>query len=288
MAVRLYGYETSLHVAIAILLMIVSVSCDKPLQGPKTHEGKMLASVGSKILYESDLINVIHPNTKSQDSIGLATAYIDQWIRDQLITREAKNSFSSDIGIEQLVADYREKLLKFNLEERIINERYDTVISEGDLLTYYESIKDQFVLEEEICRGLYIKMDRKQQGLKDFTKEWNNKDDNPSMYAFARAYNIDMEADTTSWRTWTELNTWYNGWSKSKARSLSKQRQNDKEYEYFLKIVGFIDKGEFSPLEYIKPQLTKMLLLKRRQGIIETYKQELYEKALRNNLIKIQ
>lgn len=287
MPLRFCSYKPSLYVVITVLLIIVGVSCKQPQPIKTSEDKKIIASVGSKALYQSDLINLIHPNTKKQDSIGLATAYIDQWIRDQLITREATSSFSTDESIEQLVAEYREKLLKFSLEEKIINQRYDTAVSMSELTTYYESIKDQFVLDDDICRAIYIKMDRKQPGIKDFKKEWN-KDDQKAMYAFARAYNTEMSIDSTEWKTWTEVSDWYGKWSKTKARSLSKQRQNDKEYEYFLKIVGFKDKGEFSPLEYIRPQLSKMLLLKRRQGIIEEYKQELYEKALQNNLIKIQ
>ena len=48
-----------------------------------------------------------------------------------------------------------------------------------------------------------------------------------------------------------------------------------------------VDKGEISPLEYIRPQLNRMYLHKRKQKVIENYKQELYEKALNNNIIKI-
>ena len=65
------------------------------------------------------------------------------------------------------------------------------------------------------------------------------------------------------------------------------QTQRDSEYEYFLKIVDQEAKGEISPLAYIEKQLVRMLLHKKRGEILESYKQELYEKALNDNTIKL-
>ena len=48
-----------------------------------------------------------------------------------------------------------------------------------------------------------------------------------------------------------------------------------------------MDKGAFSPLGYIAPQLSRMLLHKRKQNILDAYKQELYEKALQENIVRL-
>ncbi len=261
------------------------MSCKQQEHVP-ADQGRVLAVVGEQSLYDSDISHLIHPNTKNQDSASLATAFIDQWLRDELMTREAAKYFTSDAEIDRLVEDYKAKLLKFNLEEKILNERYDTLVSEDELAGFYEQMKEQFILKENVYRCLYVKMDKGTAGLKDFTNKWK-KDDYGPIKIFARAFSTESHMDTTQWKSWSEVDGWYNKWSTSRINQQIKQRQNDSEYEYFLKIVDSVDKGDFSPLEYIRPQLNRMFLHKRKQEIIENYKQELYENALNNNIIKI-
>ena len=248
--------------------------------------GPVLAVLGEQRLYNKDLIHLIHPNTKKQDSLSLRTAFIDQWLRDQLMTREAAKYFSSDEEIDRLVEDYKAKLLKFNLEEKVLNERYDTIVTEDELAVFYDQMKEQFILKENIYRCMYVKVEKGTQGLKDFNNNWK-KDEYGPIRSFAGAFSVENHIDTTQWKPWTEIEGWCEKWSTSRVKQKIKQRQIDSEYEYFLKIVDSVDKGDFSPLEYIRPQLHRMYLHKRKQEIIENYKQELYEKALNNNILKI-
>ncbi len=267
------------------IITLFFVSCKQQEPVP-TDSGRVLAIVGDQSLYDKDIRHLIHPNTKNQDSVSLATAFIDQWLRDQLMTREAAKYFSSDDEIDRLVEDYQAKLLKFNLEEKILNERYDTLVSDDELVAFYEQMKEQFILKENLFRCMYVKIEKGTQGLKDFNSNWK-KDDLGSIRSFAGAFASESHIDTTQWKPWTELDGWYSKWSTSRVKQKIKQRQIDSEYEYFLKIVDSVDKGAFSPLEYIRPQLYRMFLHKRKQEIIEDYKQELYEKALNNNILKI-
>ena len=249
-------------------------------------QGPVLAKVGDQSLYYNDISHLIHPNSKNQDSASLTTAFIDQWLRDELMTREAAKYFRSDTEIDRLVEDYQAKLLKFNLEEKILSERYDSIVSPEELASFYEQMKEQFRLKENVYRCIYVKIDKGTEGLKEFTNKWK-KDEYGSIKSFAGAFSTESHLDTIQWKPWSEVDGWYSKWSKSRVDQKIKQRQNDSEYEYFLKIVDSVDKGEISPLEYIRPQLNRMYLHKRKQKVIENYKQELYEKALNNNIIKI-
>jgi len=275
----------SLWYLIVAVVFLSSVSCDDR-KAPQVIDEPVVASVANKVLYLSDLNNMIHDNTSAHDSTSLAAAYIDQWVRDQLVTKEAARLLSSDLEIDQLVQDYREKLLKIHLEDQIIASRYDTTISVQELSSFYEGIKGQFLLKENLYRGSYAKFPVGTTGLSDFNEAWKS-DDLVSVNTFAGAFAEEHHLDSTMWITWPELTEWYEGWSESRADRALSQRQKDKEYEYFLKIVEQVDKGEISPLSYIRPQLERMILHKRKQKILEDYKQELYERALNNNIIKL-
>jgi len=276
--------RVSIGLLVYSCILCFTASCKKQVIIP---EGEvMVASVGEAILYQSDLDQIIHPSMSPQDSLSLATAYIDQWIREELITQRAENLYSADDEIEQLTADYKGKLLGFRLEEKILSDRYDTTITNEELTSYYESIKTQFILQEDIYRGLYVRLTKGQDSISDFRNLWKSQE-LEDIHTFAVRYADIYLSDTTTWKSWTELSLLYPRWSLDRANRLGAQIQQDDEYEYFLKIVDREAKGEVSPFKHVAEQLKKMLLHQRKGEIMETYKQELYESALNNNQINI-
>ena len=272
---------------IALFLIFSIVSCDnRNQQESSTKESKVVATVGSRKLLQSDLDQIIHPSTTQQDSVALASMYIDQWVRDQLMTREAAKYFSSDFEIEKLVDDYREKLLKFNLEERVVAMRFDTIITEIELNEFYLEMKDQFILDQTLYRCIFAEFEKGTAGLSGFIKDWNAGND-LNVFSFAAAFSNQSHLDTAQWVSIEVLDDWNNKWSTRKLSDGQIQRQNDKESEFFLKIVEKVDKGQPSPLDYIKDRLVHMLLHRRKQNILEKYKQDLYEDALERNIITL-
>jgi len=216
----------------------------------------------------------------------MATAYVDQWVRDQLLMREASRYFSSDFEIERLVDDYREQLLKYNLEDKILGERFDTSVNDIQMTQFYAEMKDDFILSESVYRATFIKFDRKTKSLSQFAKDWKKNEIN-AIRTFAAAYAEEYKSDTLTWRTWEEIKAWEATLKKSLADKEKPQRQIAKDYEYYLKIHEVAALSSVAPLGYVAPQLKRMLLHKRKQKMLESYKQELYEKALKDNVIRI-
>lgn len=269
-----------------VVILLLCSGCQKKPPTEEINEADIIARVGERILTDTELNKIIHPDTKNADSISLANAFIDNWVRDQLMTREASRYFASDFEIEKLVDDYREKLLKFNLEEQIISMRLDTSYSKGEIEQFYNDMKEQFLLKEEIYRCIFAAFDRDLEGIGAFKKEWNA-ENLDFVYSFIDGYADQKHLDTSVWLTWSEIEMWTEKFSKSRADAMKQQRQIGEESEFFLKVLDRVDKGVASPLIYIEPQLSRMMLHKKKQDILEAFKQELYEKALKNNLIKL-
>ena len=266
-------------------VLIFAQSCNRDTK-EETIQDPMVASVGNRSLLSSDLKLVIHPNVNSQDSLELATAYIDQWVRDQLLTEEAIHTFSADPEIQSLVQDYREKLLKFRLEEKILAERYDTIITKNELEAFYDEMKEQFVLNSDIYRCIFAGFKRGTPGLDEFKTEWRN-GDLQEIFNFVNAYSSESQLDTMRWHTWDDISDFGGGFVKSRVEGGDFETRRDSEYEYFLKVFEKVDIASISPLTYIEPQLRNMLLYKRKQNILQEYRQELFEKALNKNAIKL-
>lgn len=270
------------------ILFGVSITCHYCTQAsnPPSPGDRVIARVHDRILTEATLNQIIHGNTKPDDSAAIANAYIDQWTRDQLMMQEASRQFAADAEVERMVSDYRARLLKHQLEEKIIEKRFDTTVTITQMEALYEQIKSQFVLIEPVYRCSYYKFSRSTKSLEQFYKDWK-KDDEHAIRTFARAYSVEMQVDTARWYKWKEISEWGAGFSQPSGNRLVSQRQMDDKYQYFLKVHDIVDKNEFSPLGYVAPQLKRMLLHKRRHQLLETYKQELHEKALQNNTIQI-
>jgi hypothetical protein len=267
------------------VLLFLLIGCEQKVSNPSNEE-ILVARVHDRTLSRSTLNQIIHSNSKTKDSTAMANAYVDQWTRDQLMMRQASRLFSADTEVERLVNDYRESLLMHQLEDKIILERFDTTITSRQLDLFYNEMKPQFTLPNALYRCAFYKFSRDTKSIDQFYKDWKKEDDH-AIRTFAAAYGVELHTDSTMWYTWKEIEEMNKSFVQSISDRLQGQRQIDKEYQYFLKIYEKVDKGAFSPLGYVAPQLSRMLLHKRKQKMLEAYKQELYEKALRENIVRL-
>lgn len=248
---------------------------------------EIVATVGNKHLYTSELEQIIHPSVSNTDSISLANAYTDQWIRDQLLMREANKSVSSSIEIEHLVADYREKLIKYKFENQILEERFDQYVSEGELNAFHENNKERFVLNDAVFRCQLAIVSRRAEGVEQFNTDWRKGNTN-AIITYVKKHAINSDITDEKWHTYRDLSThWSDEISESRLKTQQYQRQTDGDSLIFVNVLESKEKGDLAPLGYIANQLSQMILLQRRQKIIEDYKTELYEKAVKSNQVTV-
>lgn len=269
-----------------ILVLLVAASSCKKNDESFQKDSTIVAMVNNRKLYMSELDNIIHPAISQKDSTALANSYIDQWVRDQLLMQEASKFFSTDFEIEKLVDDYREKLIKFNFEEKIIAERFDTLVTDNELSGFYEKNKEQFVLNQPLFRCYYAKVPDTAKKIDNFYRSWR-KNDTEVMDEYLSKNSIERALDEKRWYTWPQIENWSDQFSLSSAKSAVDQHISDGDFEYFLKVLEYRAEKEISPLPFIKDQLVQMILHKRKQNIIEGYKTELYDKAIQADQIKL-
>lgn len=269
-----------------ILVLLVAASSCKKNDESFQKDSTIVAMVNNRKLYMSELDNIIHPAISQKDSTALANSYIDQWVRDQLLMQEASKFFSTDFEIEKLVDDYREKLIKFNFEEKIIAERFDTLVTDNELSEFYEKNKEQFVLNQPLFRCYYAKVPDTAKKIDNFYRSWR-KNDTEVVDEYLSKNSIEWALDEKRWYTWPQIENWSDQFSLSSAKSAVDQHISDGDFEYFLKVLEYRAEKEISPLPFIKDQLVQMILHKRKQNIIEGYKTELYDKAIQADQIKL-
>ena len=152
-----------------VLLCSLIYAC-KP--APEAEPGdRLIASVYNENLYWSEIQDIIPKDVSAQDSQLYVTGYINRWIKDQLMMREAERNIPKELNLEQLVNDYRKSLIRYNYEKLLVDNYQDSTVTPDELAAYYEKNKSQYPLKYTIIRCLYFKIDGKDKNLNKLRKE---------------------------------------------------------------------------------------------------------------------
>ena len=124
--------------AIGLILVLALFSC----QNSKNGSGdKAIATIYDKVLYQSDLQSVLYDGISVNDSLFRTKAFIDNWIRRQLLIHQAENNIDkSELDFSKQIEDYRNSLIIYKYESLLIEQNLDTVVSEDEIAKYIEEI----------------------------------------------------------------------------------------------------------------------------------------------------
>lgn len=258
-----------------------------------TGQDVLLAQVFDKRLYLSEVRAVLSPNLTSSDSILVQNAYIDRWIKENVILHEAEKNIPADLQIDKLVKDYQASLIMHQYEKSVVENLLDTIISDHELEAYYEENKSQYQLESTIVRCHLIKLPRNLQDriIKKFENNWksNKKSDFLELVSLSNSYAKTYYLSDSIWyklevisQEMPQGSVNMNAIRNNKVFQLT----ND-EYYYFLKILETKDKKEIAPLAFIQEQASKVILHKRKIALLEKLKDDLYQRATSRENIKL-
>ena len=104
------------------------------------HDGRVVAKIGNHKLYASDLNAYIPDSASPEDSTRLALQYINSWASDMAFIDVAEKELSkSEKNVDKELEDYRRSLLKYRYEQKYVNQRLDTAVTDAQIEKYYEA-----------------------------------------------------------------------------------------------------------------------------------------------------
>jgi hypothetical protein len=272
------------------LLLLSILACQKKVD--TTGSNRILASVYNRSLYLNAMDGMFPDGATQTDSQQLVNAFVDRWVREQLVMSEAERNIPKDLNIDDLVQKYRESLILSNYEENLTKIGLDTTISDEELNAFYQKNKEQYQLETPIMRCYFLKIPRPTPQYDSISKWWNNgtSGDNPRkmrLYAQQNAKNYVLEDSL-----WTKVETIAPLLPKGtlttdnveKGKELS---MKDDNFQYYLRVLGVMNRQEIAPLSFIREQASKYILHKRKIQLLEQKKQEMYDTEVRKNNVKI-
>ncbi len=273
-----------------LLCTILMMSCK--FFSPKSDD-RPLAKVSDRYLFSADVANIISEKVSKEDSTEILRAYIDKWIKKQLILNKAElNLTEEEKNVNKLIEDYRSSLIIYKYEDKWLAQNLDTSISMKEIEAFYTANNASFILEEDIVRVLYIKIpksapnvDKIQLLYRDFSESNLSKLEE---YCYQYAKTFDYCTDY-----WLSFRTF----SKSipitildQSSFLSQNKTfevSDQENLYLVNILEYKSKGTIAPLSFVTNRIKNVILNKRRIKMLEGLESSIYTNALNRELFKI-
>jgi hypothetical protein len=246
-----------------------------------------IATVRDQVLRKSDLSFITGQGGSKEDSINVAEGYVQSWIKKQLMIREAEKNLDIDEAeLNRKLLDYRYALMVYEFEKKYVEENLDRDVKEGEIRAYYNENQKNFSLREIIVRTNYLKMEKSAPENRQVERALaNGKLDDLKVLAGKFASNYFLEDST-----WVRLDEILNGTPlASHPNKVELVRHNrsfsaeDELFRYYFRILDYKLQDQVPPLEFVKDEITKILINKRRITLVEDLQKEIYNRAKDNN-----
>lgn len=273
---------------ILCLLFIVS-ACDLiKMKGGRGADGdrEAVARANDSYLYRDELTGILAPGTPPADSAKLVEAYIDSWIKKQLLIQEASRKMDiNEAQVERKILDYRYSIIAYEYEASYVKQHLDTAVSKAEIEKYYNDNVDNFLLKQNIVQGTFVKVPRnapRTDKIKELMFSSDEKDEaefRSYCLSFSAAYHISND----SWVVFDELVR--NSPLAEIPNKIQFLKSNpyyetsDDTYLYFLKVRQYRISDNVSPLEFVTDDIRNIILNKRKVELAKKLEDEVYRQA---------
>jgi hypothetical protein len=282
--------KRSYALVLVVLTAFLGAGCDfikmkKEAATPEDARRKV-ARVANTYIYEDELAGIVPPGTSRPDSISRVEAFVDSWIRKQLLIQEASKQIDiNEAEVERKILDYRYSIIAYEYQAYYIKQKLDTLIVDSEIQNYYKANIDNFILKQNIVRATFIKVPKnapKIKRIKDLVLSNREKDqDELKTYclSFSAAYHI---SDST-WMVFDELVR--NSPLAEIPNKIQFLRANpyyetsDDSYLYYFKVEEYRISDNVSPLEFVKDDIRNIILNKRKVELAKRLEDEVYSQA---------
>lgn len=275
------------------LFVIVLLSGCSLFSKKVDNDADVIARVNEELLYASDL-QQLTKGLSSEDSLQVLRNYAETWVRKKLLLQKAKDNISEDdVSIARNVEDYKEVLLLHEYEKELIQQKLDTTVTTQQLEDWYAKMKQEFLLPEDVYQIFYINFSTDSlvnKQVHNWITKPQSEEDEVQLEAYCKEF-------ATSHTLATSL--WFSEENMLKKFPLSKYelqqlKGSGKFMEFkrvsqvlFLKVVDAKLKDEPAPADFVREQLVKAIIEKRKLDLIERVYTKVYQDGIKEKTVEV-
>ena len=251
----------------------------------------IIASVDDSELFLSDVLREMPSNI--EDSAYFVQYYMDKWIREKLMLYHAELNLSIDMkDYEKQIDEYRSSLLIYAYQQQLLNQNFDTMISNQSIVDYYNQYQDEFRLNSSIFKGRYIVVNKSAPRLSSLSVWYkSNKDEDIlELEDYCKQFAQEYYLADSNWQYFSLIN---NDLPDQIGDDVTFLRNNKslylegKDFRYYIYIKDYKIKGNISPLGLEKEKIRNVLLNKNKINYLSKLEDELYQNGLALDKIKM-
>ena len=246
----------------------------------------VVARVGEHRLMRSELAAYIPAGVSSEDSLALAQSYIKSWAEELLFLDMAEKHLSDEEkDVSKELEEYRRTLLKYRYEERYINDRLDTLISDEEVRSYYREHQDKFLVERPLMKVRYMIIPADSRSLKTIRELMSSDDAMDAIAADSLAFTAALRYVDSS-DAWMDAILLARDLGTDEASMMKALRNRTIEFKgddgllRVAYVVDIVQKGSPAPLDYCEERIKDILLSARKRELTGGLERDLLNDAL--------
>lgn len=279
---------------LAVLIVLTGCELIKMRTGNPHADERVVARVNDAFLYRSDLNGIVPSHISAEDSTMRIEAYIESWIRKQLLIQEAMKKINIDEAeVERKILDYRYSIIAYEYQSHYVKNNLDTVVADAEIEAYHNENIDNFILKQNIVRATFVKVPRNAPQVNRLRELIQSKDENDRMElkSYCLTYSVAYHISDSTWMIFDDLvrnsplieipnkvqflktNPFY--------------QEQDDNFLYFLKVDEYRISDNVSPLEFVKDEIVNIVLNKRKVELAKKLENDVYNNALERRAFEI-
>ena len=275
----------------ALFILVVLMACARQYHTDIPDDPVLARAYGNK-LYLSEVTRIIPRNIQGTDSISMVSNYINKWVQKQIMIHNAKENLSPDEqDFTPQLEEYRNSLMLYKYERKLIDQYLDTLVSDDEILDYYRRNRDQFELKGNIVKFDYVKLPEKSRQLKDFRKLLKSKNltDSVKLSDYCQKYSTDywLAKDWVYLQDLLENMPLYPDNEENFLRRTKYTETSDDDFVYLLRINDYKTKDSIPPLDFEKDNIRNIIINSRKLDLLEKRRKQDIDEAFRNNEAEI-
>lgn len=283
--------KKKMFIILSMMMILVFAACDK-IKYFNTNEEKdkdSFVSVKGYHLYKDEIDKLTPKGIAYEDSIAIVEKFIEDWILDKLLYEQAQKNLGDNKEIDELVNNFRKTLMLNKYKTMLIDEKLSKTPKESEIIKFYENNPEMFQLNDEIIKGLYVKIPKNSYELKTFQKLFSDTT-NEAILTMEQKKLQNTIAFENFYDKWIDLNDVLDNLplKVQDHKEFLKKNKNleisDSTFVYLLNISDYKIDG-VAPFDYVKNKVTSTYKNYLQDKLLKDLNRKLFEKAKMNNEI---
>jgi len=268
---------------------VLVIGCNK---ANDTNE-KVVARVGQKKLFQNEISQIIPKDIEKEDSILLANDYVRKWVKQELLIQKAEENLSAgQKDLSREIEEYRNSLIIYKYKNELMNQQMDTLVTREQIVEYYNSNPDNFLLNHNIAKAIFIKIPlelAKTELIKNLVLDDSEEGKN-ALREYCIQYAKSFDFFNENWVNFQIVKNNIPETINDDSQLLNRNKQievTDSLYYYIVNIEDFKLAGEPAPVEYVEKNIRNLILNKRKIDFLKEVEENVYKEGIRQNRFEI-